>query len=488
MFPLCPSQSSAMADPESTTNDFIYVEDIMDLQLDAIDAVDLGLAQGEEQALEDSLDESLLRGNYDDALSEDVLLDLEELRRVLAPLIEEFGPQQESNLPGSAGGSPVVQKTSTPKASPSLSELVVTGSERNIPIDPTFASWADEMEANHQLATIPMPTRPQMIVLPEVPQKSILPEVPQKSILPELPQIEVSEGQAVHPLPSHNVPYCYTLDSFQKLPFRHQKEFSFRCRKTLETDAFGEAQPLSDEVKASLRMQIDEFDREKRRRASKAREAPPQKPRNPGPIRSHSRHVSSQNLQNPKVPSPPSAAVSRLREPLISSSSQLPIKALPPSTPPPVANEDSLRESLDAKVIKDMLRERADSYTAKAIAANVKKVTLQEQSEILYARARKAEIARSALDQPESIIIEMVEERVAALRKEAEALIEESKVADAEARQFFAQASATQGTANRYQASTATPRQRVRGPPQVDRRPHPYQRNGSRASRGWNHR
>ena len=227
MFLFALSKVFVMDNPKSMANDFIYVEDILDedagelgLQLDAIDAVDLGLAKGEEKALEDSLDESLLQGNYDDALSEDVLLDLEELRRVLAPLMAEFGPQQESDLPGSAGGFPEIQKTSTPKASPSLSELVVADSGKNIPIDPTFSSWADTMEA-------------------ELPQKEIVPELPQKEIVPELPQMEVSEEQAVHPLPPYNIPYCYTLDGFQRLPFRHQKEFSFRCRKTLETDAFG---------------------------------------------------------------------------------------------------------------------------------------------------------------------------------------------------------------------------------------------------------
>jgi hypothetical protein len=198
--------------------------------------------------------------------------------------------------------------------------------------------------------------------------------------------------------------------------------------------------------------------------------------------RSH--HTSVQKLQGTKVSSPPAAAISRLRVPFNASSPQLPIKALPPSTLPPVTNGNSLRENLDVKVIKDMLRERADSYSAKAIAANVRKVALQKQSDGLYERARKAEMARAALDQPESIIVEMVEERVAALRKEAEDLVKESKVADAEARQCFAQASATQGTANRYQESTATPRQ-------ADRRPHPYQRekaHGSKASRGWNRR
>jgi hypothetical protein len=316
--------------------------------------------------------------------------------------------------------------------------------------------------------------------------------VPEKEVaVPELPLAEVSE----EPAPQYNVPYCYSVDGFQRLPFRHQKKFAFRCRKTLETDAFGEAQPLSEEVKESLRMQIDEFDKERRRRASEAREAPPQKSKNPyrkpssGQIRSHSRHTPSQKLQDPMVPPPPPAVVSRLREPL--ASPRLPINAPPPPTPPPVATEDSLRESLDIKVIKDMLQEKADSFTTKAIAANVRKVALQGQSEAAYSRARKAEIARAALDQPDDIIVEMVEERVNSLRKEAEALEAESKIADAEARQFFAQASATQGTANRYQAATATPHQRDHGHSQEDRRPHPYQRgkaHGTKASKGWNRR
>jgi hypothetical protein len=89
---------------------FIFVEDVLegdaeDLGLQ-IDAIDLGLARGEEMALEDSLDASLLDSNYDDALSEDVLLDLEELRRVLAPLIAEAGPQQDSGFSGPAVGFP----------------------------------------------------------------------------------------------------------------------------------------------------------------------------------------------------------------------------------------------------------------------------------------------------------------------------------------------------------------------------------------------
>jgi hypothetical protein len=114
---------------------------------------------------------------------------------------------------------------------------------------------------------------------------------------------------------------------------------------------------------------------------------------------------------------------------------------------------------------------------------------LQGQSEAAYARARKAEIARSALDQPDDIIIEMIQEKVDSLRKEAESLVAESKLAEAEARQFFAQGSATQGTGDRYQAATATPRQQNHGHPREDRRPHPYHRgktHGGKGSKGWN--
>jgi hypothetical protein len=101
----------------------------------------------------------------------------------------------------------------------------------------------------------------------------------------------------------------------------------------------------------------------------------------------------------------------------------------------------------------------------------------------------EAEIARAALDQPDDIIVEMIEERVNSLRKEAETLEADSKIAEAEARQFFAQASATQGTADRYQAATATPFQRDHGHPREDRRPHPYHRgktHGGKGSKGWN--
>jgi hypothetical protein len=134
-----------------------------------------------------------------------------------------------------------------------LTELTVADSGKNIPLDPTFSSWADAMEVDRQ--------------------RSVIPE--KEVAVPELPLAEVSGEQVVRPVPQYNVPYCYSVDGFQRLPFRHQKEFAFRCRKTLETDAFGEAQPLSEEVKESLRMQIDEFDKERRRRASEAREAPP---------------------------------------------------------------------------------------------------------------------------------------------------------------------------------------------------------------------
>jgi hypothetical protein len=52
-----------------------------------------------------------------------------------------------------------------------------------------------------------------------------------------------------------------------------------------------------------------------------------------------------------------------------------------------------LREGLDIKVIKDLLKEKADALTQKAIAANTRKVSLQGQSKAAYARARMAEIA-----------------------------------------------------------------------------------------------
>jgi hypothetical protein len=150
-----------------------------------------------------------------------------------------------------------------------------------------------------------------------------------------------------------------------------------------------------------------------------------------------------------------------------------------------------LREGLDIKVIKDLLKEKADSLTQKAIAANTKKVSLQGQSEVAYTRARKAEITWAALDRPDEIIIEMIEEKVGSLQREAESLEAESKIAETEARQFFAQASATQGTANRYQAATAAPHWQNHEPPQEDRRPHPYHRgqsHGGKCSKGWNRR
>jgi hypothetical protein len=150
---------------------------------------------------------------------------------------------------------------------------------------------------------------------------------------------------------------------------------------------------------------MDEFDKERRRRASEAREAPPQKSKTPyrkpslGQSRSRYRHAPSQGFQGPMVPPPPPAVVSRLQEPL--ASPRLPINAPcipapPPPTPPPAASDELLREGLDIKVIKDLLREKADSFTTKAIAANARKVAFQGKSEAAYARACKAEIACAA--------------------------------------------------------------------------------------------
>jgi hypothetical protein len=144
---------------------FIFADDIIEGDAEdpgqQIDAIDLGLEIGEEMALDDSLDASLLNGNYDDALSEDVLLDLEVLRKVLAPLITEVGPQPESGLLEPSVEFPEGPKTSTPRASPSLIELVVANSPKNVPLDPAdipgpscraggSSSWADTMEVEFQ--------------------------------------------------------------------------------------------------------------------------------------------------------------------------------------------------------------------------------------------------------------------------------------------------------------------------------------------------
>jgi hypothetical protein len=313
---------------------------------------------------------------------------------------------------------------------------------------------------------------------------------------------EVSGEQEMPPAPQYNIPHPYSVDAFRQLPFRRQKECALRCRKTLDTDAFGEAKPLSEVSKKSLQMQMDEFDRERRWRTSNAQEAPPQKTKTPyrkpssWQSRDRSRHAPSQDFQGPVVPPPPPppAIVSRLREPIVFPC--LPINApcvpaTPPPTPPPAASDGLLREGLDVKVIKNLLREKADSWTQKAIAANAKKTSLQGQSEAAYAHARKAEIARAALDRPDDIIIEMIEEKVDSLRKEAETLKDDSKIAEAEARQFFAQASATQGTVDRYQPATAAPHQQNHGPLQEDRRPHPDHHgklHGGKGSKVWNRR
>jgi hypothetical protein len=214
-------------------------------------------------------------------------------------LIAEAGPQQESGLSEPAVGFPEGPKTSTPRASPSLTGLAVADSGKNIPLDHTdilglfgraggSSSWADAMEVDHQR---------DVAHAKEAGVQDLSP-VPQ-----EMMNVEVSGEQEVLPPPQYNIPHPYSVDAFQQLPFRRQKECAFRCGKTLETDAFGEAQPLSKDLKKSLRMQMDEFDKERRRRASEAREAPPQKNKTPyrkpssGQSRSRSRHAPSQDYR-----------------------------------------------------------------------------------------------------------------------------------------------------------------------------------------------
>jgi hypothetical protein len=179
--------------------------------------------------------------------------------------------------------------------------------------------------------------------------------------------VEVSVEQEVCPAPKYNILYAYLVDGFRQLPFRWQKEYAFRCGKALETDAFGEAHPLSEELKKSFLMQIDEFDREKRRRTANAQEAPPQKMKSSGrkhsswQSQSHSCHASSQDFQCSDASPSPSAITSRLRDPVVSP--RLPINtpclpAAPPAAPPPAASDEALREGLDMKFIKDLLKEK----------------------------------------------------------------------------------------------------------------------------------
>jgi hypothetical protein len=76
-------------------------------------------------------------------------------------LIAEAGPQQESGFSEPAVEFPEGPKTSTPWASPSLTELAVADSGKNIPLDLTdildpfgragrSSSWADAMEVDRQ--------------------------------------------------------------------------------------------------------------------------------------------------------------------------------------------------------------------------------------------------------------------------------------------------------------------------------------------------
>jgi hypothetical protein len=207
---------------------FIFAEDIVEEDTEdlgqQIDAINLDLEIGEEIALEDSLDASLLNGNYDDALSEDVFVDLEELRWVLAPLITEAGPQQESGLLEPAVEFPEGPKTSTPRASPSLIELVVANSPKNVPLDlvdipgPSgraggSSSWANTMKVEFQ-SDVARDVGAGVSELPPVLQ------VVEEKIPSGVSGEEVSGEQEVHPAPQYNIPYAYSVDGFQQLMWK----------------------------------------------------------------------------------------------------------------------------------------------------------------------------------------------------------------------------------------------------------------------------
>jgi hypothetical protein len=109
---------------------------------------------------------------------------------------------------------------------------------------------------------------------------------------------------------------------------------------------------------------------------------------------------------------------------------------------------------LDSTRIKRLIHEKADLLTQQAIATNTTKASLQEKAWVAHARARKAEWARAALDQPAKIILELIDESVDRIRKEAAILDADAAAADAKARELFSEASAMQGTSDRYKAAT----------------------------------
>jgi hypothetical protein len=97
-----------------------------------------------------------------------------------------------------------------------LTELAVADSGKNIPLDPTdipdpfgrageSSSWADAMEVDRQHDVAH----------------------DKEAGVQDLPPVEVSGEQEVLPAPQYNIPYAYSVDGFQQLPFRHQKECAF---------------------------------------------------------------------------------------------------------------------------------------------------------------------------------------------------------------------------------------------------------------------
>jgi hypothetical protein len=272
---------------------------------------------------------------------------------------------------------------------------------------------------------------------------------------------------------THLIPPCYSLAVFRSLPWKRQKDCAFKCKKALEADAFGEAPPFSSELKANLQRQIDEMDQERRRRTIEGQDAPlpPPKRTLKGSSsswrgRSGCDRTPSKERSRPVSPSLSSsrhrveAPVKKVFPPLPSTSSSPLTQMAPPRPPPPAVSpqrqpssssdvtDREKRSDLDFTCIKKLIQEKADLLMQQVIAANEKKASLQEQSRVAHARARKAEWARATLDQSAEIILELIDKSVDWILKEAAILDANAAAADAKARELFAEASAMQGTSD----------------------------------------
>jgi hypothetical protein len=166
---------------------------------------------------------------------------------------------------------------------------------------------------------------------------------------------------------THLIPPFYSMAVFWRMPWKRQKDCAFKCTKALEADAFGEAHPFSPYLKANLQMQIDEMDREKRRRTIEGQEAPSRPPKltfkgsssswqgrsgcdcTPSregrcpvsPLSSSPRHcIEPPRHQNPHLASSPRLRIEPPRQkvlPPLPSTSSSPLTQMAPPHPPPPA-------------------------------------------------------------------------------------------------------------------------------------------------------